>query len=200
MKAKYIRGHIMLRKEFSEDILSGRKTTTIRLGKIVPKTHEIMIHSGGRPIAKALIKKVVYKHIYELSEEDAKKDGYESIEELVKSLENLYGRPIDMNEIVTIIEFEVIKKFTELDEKDVYMGLTPLEIAMISNRYLRDELSENDFRIIDAILRYKSIRAVSLKLYGSLSKRWLIRKVLRKCLYRLMRKNVVKIRNTAIEM
>lgn len=70
------------------------KTATIRLGKVVPKACKVIIHSGGRPIARAVIMGVTYKHIYELADEDARKDGYDSAEQLIKGLEKLYGRSI----------------------------------------------------------------------------------------------------------
>ncbi|MEM4464205.1 MAG: ASCH domain-containing protein [Ignisphaera sp.] len=191
MRIKYIRRHIMIKKEFGEHILSGKKTTTIRLGKVVPKAREVIIHSGGRPIAKAVITGVTYKHVYELTDEDARKDGYDSAEQLIKDLEKLYGRSIDLGEIVTVIEFRIVKRFTDLNEYDIYMGLTPIDIAILSNRYLKYELSDEDLKIINTILRYKSIRIASLKLFGSLSKRWIIRRTLRLCLDRLVEKGII---------
>jgi hypothetical protein len=76
----YIRGHIMVKKEFAELILKGVKTTTIRLGKVVPRSREIIIHSGGRPIAKAIIESIEYKKVKELTVEEANSDGYERME------------------------------------------------------------------------------------------------------------------------
>jgi len=43
-------------------------------------------------------------------------------------------------------------------------------------------LSEDELRIIDAVIKHGSIREASLKLYGSLNKKWIIRKTLRNCL------------------
>ncbi|MEM1693658.1 MAG: hypothetical protein QXV81_05860 [Ignisphaera sp.] len=106
-------------------------------------------------------------------------------------MEKLYGRSIDLGEIVTVIEFRIVKRFTDLNEYDIYMGLTPIDIAMLSNRYLKYELSDEDLKIINTILRYKSIRIASLKLFGSLSKRWIIRRTLRLCLDRLVEKGII---------
>lgn len=183
----------MVKGRFVDLILSGKKTTTIRLGRVVPKHDEIIIHGGGRPIAKAKIKRVVYKRVRELSEEDARKDGYNSLEELLQDLENVYGRRVYPDDIVTIVEFEVIQTFTDLNPEDVYLGLNPIDIARIAYRYLRKELSEDEKKILEALLRYRSIREVSLKLFGSLGKRWIIRKVLRKCLRRLLEKGILKV-------
>ena len=183
----------MVKGRFVDLILSGKKTTTIRLGRVVPKHDEIIIHGGGRPIAKAKIKRVVYKRVRELTEEDARKDGYNSLEELLQDLEDVYGRRVYPDDIVTIIEFEVIQTFTDLNPEDVYLGLNPIDIARIAYRYLRKELTEDEKKILEALLRYRSIREVSLKLFGSLGKRWIIRKVLRKCLRRLLEKGILKV-------
>lgn len=53
---KFIRRYIMVKGKFAELILAGKKTTTIRLGKVVPRSSEVIIHSNGRPIAEAKIK------------------------------------------------------------------------------------------------------------------------------------------------
>ncbi len=189
----YLRRHIMVKGRFVDLILSGRKTTTIRLGRVVPKHDEIIIHGGGRPVAKAKIKSVVYKRVRELTEEDARKDGYSTVEELIRDLEQVYGRRVSPDDIVTIIEFEVVQTFTDLNPEDVYLGLSPVDVARIAYRYLRRELSEDEKRILDAVLRYRSIREAALKLFGTLNKRWVIRKVLRKCLRRLIEKGILRV-------
>ncbi len=183
----------MVKGRFVDLILKGIKTTTIRLGKVVPRYNEIIIHGGGRPIAKAIIKRVVYKRVKELTDEDARKDGYSSVEELIRDLENVYGRKIYPEDLVTIIEFEVVQTFTDLNPEDVYLGLSPVDVARIANRYLRKELTDEERKILDAVMRYRSIREAALKLFGTLNKRWIIRKVLRRCLRRLIEKGVLKV-------
>ncbi len=199
VKEVYLRRHIMVKGEFVDLILSGRKTSTIRLGKVVPRYDEVIIHGGGRPVAKAKITKVVYKKVSELTDEDARKDGYSSVEELLRDLEKIYGRKISPNDVVTIIEFQVTQRFTDLNPEDVYLGLSPLDVARIALRYLRKELSQDEIRILDALLRYGSIREASLKLFKSLSKRWIIRKVLRKCLRILVEKGILRVDREKLE-
>jgi len=195
----FLRRHIMVKGRFVDLILSGRKRSTIRLGKVIPRYSEVIIHGGGRPIAKARIVRVVHKKVRELTEEDARKDGYESLDELLKDLERVYGRKISPDDTVTIIEFEVEKTFTDLNPEDVYLGLSPIDVARIAYRYLRNELSKEDLRILDAVMRYRSIREASIKLFGTLSKRWLIRKVLRRCLKRLIEKGILKVDRDKLE-
>jgi len=195
----FLRRHIMVKGRFVDLILSGKKRSTIRLGKVVPRYDEIIIHGGGRPIAKARIVRVAYKRVKELTDEDAKKDGYSSVEELIRDLERVYGRKISPDDIVTIIEFEVEKKFTDLNPEDVYLGLSPVDVARIAYRYLRSELSNEDLKILDAVMRYRSIREASLRLFKTLNKRWIIRKVLRKCLKRLIEKGILKVERDKLE-
>ncbi len=195
----FLRRHIMVKGRFVDLILSGRKRSTIRLGKVIPRYSEVIIHGGGRPIAKARIVRVVHKKVRELTEEDARKDGYGSLDELLKDLERVYGRKISPDDTVTIIEFEVEKTFTDLNPEDVYLGLSPIDVARIAYRYLRNELSKEDLRILDAVMRYRSIREASIKLFGTLSKRWLIRKVLRRCLKRLIEKGILKVDRDKLE-
>ena len=61
-KSVYLRRHIMVKGRFIDLILQGKKNSTIRLGKVIPKHNEIIIHGGGKPIAKARIKNVIYKN------------------------------------------------------------------------------------------------------------------------------------------
>ena len=190
---KYIRGHIMVKKEFAELILKGVKTSTIRLGKVVPKSKEIIIHSGGRPIAKAIIENVEYKRVKDLTNEDAKCDGYNSVEELLKSLEKLYNTKVKDTDIITIIRFKLVKKFTEVDLSDPYLGFEPIDIARLANRYLTNEMTDEERKIVDALLRYKTIRTATIKMFGTLAKRPIIRKVLRKLLARLIERSIVKV-------
>ncbi len=195
----FLRRHIMVKGRFVDLILSGKKRSTIRLGRVIPRYDEIIIHGGGRPIAKARITKVTYKRVRELTDEDAKKDGYNSVDELIRDLEKVYGRKISPDDVVTIIEFEVEKTFTDLNPEDVYLGLNPVDLARIAYRYLKNELSNEELKILDAVMRYKSIREASLRLFKTLNKRWIIRKVLRKCLKRLLEKGVLRVDREKLE-
>ena len=138
----YLRRHIMMRGEYARLLLSGRKKATIRLGKVVPKYNEVIIHSWGRPIAKARIVNVTYKRVKELTDDDARKDGFRSREELVRELRRVYGNVKD-DDLVTVIELEVTQRFDELVPEDPYLGLKPSDIGRLALRYLRDELTRD---------------------------------------------------------
>ena len=59
---------------------------------------------NNKTFAKARIDKVVVKRLKELSDEDAKKDGFESREDLIRALKRIYGSVRD-DEFVTIVHF-----------------------------------------------------------------------------------------------
>ena len=191
-KVKFIGRHLMVKGEYVDLILKGVKKTTIRLGIIKPKYNEIMIHGGGKPIALAKITNVEYKRISELTDEDARKDGFPSLKVLLKELRKSYGemRP---NDIVTIIEFVITKKLSDLDVKEPWLGLKPVEIARIALRYC-ENIPQEERRILEDLTRTGSIRKTAIRLCGSINRRWKIRKVLRKYLDILVNKGIIKVR------
>ncbi|ALU12045.1 hypothetical protein EYM_07465 [Ignicoccus islandicus DSM 13165] len=188
-KLKYIGRHLMVKGEFVDEILSGRKRATIRLGIWKPKFNELILHGGGRPFAIVRITDVEYKRVKDLTEEDARADGFNSMEELMRSLRRVYPH-LNEEDYVTILKFQLIKKLTELDIRDPYMGLKPSEIARLALRYLTD-LSDEDKRIFKTLTETESLRETAIRLFGSISKRWIIRKKLKKALNELIEKGLI---------
>lgn len=182
----------MVKGKYVEDILSGRKTATIRRGIVKPKYKEIIVHGAGRPVAKISVERVYYKRVYELTDEDAVKDGFSCREELMKELRKVYP-DIKDDEWVTIIEFKVTQRLDHLETEDPYFGLTPADIARIALRYLKNEVDEKDREILLDLTRTNSIRSTAVRLFGTLDKRYIVRKVLRKTLNKLIEKGVIKI-------
>ncbi len=170
----------MLRKEYVDLVLSGRKKATVRLGKVIPRYREVIIHGGGRPVCKVKITKVVYKKVSELTDEDARKDGFNSRRELLKELKRVYGKRLNGDETVSIIEFEVIQRLDNIKLNDPYLGLKPEDVARLALRYLRKEFSGEDRKILEEIGKGKSIREVARKFSGDPTRRWRIRAVLRR--------------------
>ncbi|MEM2511369.1 MAG: ASCH domain-containing protein, partial [Candidatus Methanomethylicia archaeon] len=77
---------------FKEDILSGRKTTTIRKYSKLKPGEVVKIEVGGEIIGKAEIKKIIRKEFRDLTVKDALNDGFKSLHELKKTLCLLYGK------------------------------------------------------------------------------------------------------------
>ncbi|MEM2086070.1 MAG: ASCH domain-containing protein [Archaeoglobaceae archaeon] len=94
--------------EFTSLILSGVKKTTIRKGiRSYPVGNLVELTVENKPFAVAKVKKVVVKRISELSEEDAKKDGFESLKDLLDKLRRIYGE-LGENDFVTLVHFELL--------------------------------------------------------------------------------------------
>lgn len=190
-RVRFIGRHLMMRKRYAEALLSGLKKATIRLGIVKPRYRELILHSSGRPIAKVLVKNIRYKRFYELNDEDAALDGFSSVQELIKDLEKIYGR-IPVDNYVTIMELEVLQRFDNVERRDPYYGLKPDDIARIALRYLGDSFfNEEELKILRELTRCSSIRACALKLYSDLSKRYLIRRVLKRAIKILLEKKLI---------
>ncbi len=193
---KFLGRHIMVKGKYVEAILSGRKRATIRVGIVKPKYNELIIHGGGKPVAKVRITNIVYKKVRDLTDHDAKLDGFNSREELLRELERVYGfvKPEDN---VTIIEFEVIQDLSKLEIADPYMGLTPQDIARISLRYLSNILKDEEKKILKSLTETGSIRMTAIHLFGTLDARWRVRRVLKKALNELVKMGIIgRVANT----
>jgi hypothetical protein len=192
-KVKYLGGHLMMRKEYGDMVLEGKKTSTIRLGYIIPKKKEIIIHSGGRPIAKAIIDEVIHKKLSELDDEDVIREGYNSKRELFRELRKIYGRNISKDSIITIIRFHVTERLDNLDLSKPYMGLKPKDIAALGLRYLNNELLEEEKKILQVLRETGSIRKTAYRIYGTVEKRFNVRLVLKKVIEKLIMKGILQI-------
>ena len=94
--------------EYVDAIIEGKKVTTIRKGiKLYPVGRIVDLTVENKPFAKARVDKVVVKRVKELSNEDARKDGFESKEELIEALKKIYGKVRD-DEFVTIVHFTLV--------------------------------------------------------------------------------------------
>ncbi len=188
--AKYLGRHLMVKGRYVDLILSGRKTATIRLGVVKPKYEEMIVHGGGKPVAKIRVKRVMVKRVSELTDEDARLDGFETRDQLLDELRRHYGNLSD-NDRVTIIEFEVVQRLDHLEPQHPYMGLDPADVARLALRYLKPELERSEEEVLIDLTRTNSIRSTTLRLYGSLDARWRVRRVLKKALRELVRRGIV---------
>ncbi|MEM1674959.1 MAG: ASCH domain-containing protein [Desulfurococcaceae archaeon] len=199
-RVKYLGRHIMIKGKYVEDIILGRKKSTIRRGIVKPKYREVILHGGGRPVAKVLIEKVFHKKVCELTDSDALNDGFKSREELIRELKETYPG-ITNDDWITIIEFKLIQRIDEINRDDKYLGLKPVDIARIALRYLSNELSDEDRKILIELTRSESIRATAYKLFKNIDKRYIVRKVLMKALDKLVSKGILRksVRNDLLD-
>lgn len=101
---------ILFKAEHVEPILTGQKTQTRRVGKKrwnVGSIHQARLSYYAKPFARLRILSVRQERLGNISEKDARREGYESIEEYQEVFERIYGRWIP-DKIVWVIDFEVI--------------------------------------------------------------------------------------------
>ena len=95
-------------EKFVEKIRDGKKKTTIRKGiKIYNRGEVVDLTSDGKIFGKGKVIKVLVKRISELTEKDARLDGFSTKEELIKELRRIYGK-IEEKDLVSIIHFEIL--------------------------------------------------------------------------------------------
>lgn len=192
-KVKYVGRHLMMKGAYVDKVLSNEKKATIRKGVVKPKYGEIIIHAGGRPIAKAKITRVYYKKLRELGEYEARVEGFNSVEELMQELRRVYGNVKD-DDYFTVIEFKIVQKLDELPCEDPYYGLEPSDIARLALRYISNALTELEKKVLMDITRTNSIRRTAINVFKDLNKRRIVRRVLRKVLRILVENNLIQLK------
>ena len=103
---------------FADQLKRGRKTATIRLGDKshkYRKSQAVLVtigykHSPREKIFEAVIDEVVVMPLRELSPRDISHDNpeFRRHEELVNFLEGIYGRPVSVDDVVTVVRFSQI--------------------------------------------------------------------------------------------
>ena len=103
---------------FADQLRRGRKTATIRLGDKSSKYHKneaVLItvgyqHSPREKIFDAVIDQVDVKRVKDLSPRDIEHDNHEFRRhvEMKHFLEQIYGKPVSMDDTVTVVRFSQI--------------------------------------------------------------------------------------------
>ncbi|HVS29411.1 MAG TPA: ASCH domain-containing protein [Solirubrobacteraceae bacterium] len=113
---------------FADQLRRGRKTATIRLGDKSQKYRKnecVLVtigyqHSPRERIFEAVIDGVEVKRVRELSPRDIEHDNpeFRRIEEMVHFLEQIYGRSIDSDDVVTVVRFsQIIDNPSEMSDR-----------------------------------------------------------------------------------
>jgi hypothetical protein len=103
---------------FADELKRGRKTATIRLGDKSGKYRKNQLvlvtigyqYSPRQRIFEAVIDQVEVMRLAELSSRDIKHDNpeFRRHEELINFLEQIYGRAVSTQDIVTVVRFSQI--------------------------------------------------------------------------------------------
>lgn len=97
------------KREYKDAILSGEKTCTIRLRTNLRAGDEARIVAGGERIGIAEITGVTRKRVSDLTYNDAKRDGFSNLEDLLNALRRHY-RDIGPDTEISVIRFRLRKR------------------------------------------------------------------------------------------
>jgi len=100
---------LRFKKKYGEKIKSGEKKTTIRLSTKLKPGDTVKIFAGEESLGKARIISIKRKRMSELTERDAERDGFNSVDELRRALKKHY-RNISERSFVSIIEFNLMRR------------------------------------------------------------------------------------------
>ncbi|NJE29651.1 ASCH domain-containing protein [Thermococcus sp. 18S1] len=183
--------HLEFDGRYAEAILSGKKRATVRLGRKpnLEPGDEVLLHSGGYAIGKAVIERVESKTVGELTDEDAFLDGFSSREELIRALKSHY-KYVNDDSIAHVIVFRLVERFEKpvMSSDYAYEGNLPLEIAEKALEHL--DLSDEDRKLLELFLQAGSLRKAAHRL-GGMNKRYLIRDALRRAYRELKMKGIM---------
>jgi len=154
-KGVQIRKFMLIDSAYKSRILRGDKVTTIRYGTYEAKPGTevyLVVTPSDTAVAKVKITKVERKKVRELTNEDARLDGFSDVKELLRELNKIYGELYGDDE-VTIIGFEVIKRFKDGIPLKWLKGLNYREPEEIARLYLENQNRLNFNRETDFIMR-----------------------------------------------
>ncbi len=110
---KYIR----FKSEHILRFFEGSKKTTIRLGIITPSRTRVYLESCGKILGEARVDSIKYTRVSQLTNEDARMDGFTSREELIRALKEIYPN-ICEDDWITIIRFSDVIRYSKPIEKE----------------------------------------------------------------------------------
>lgn len=140
---------------YKSRILKGDKVTTVRYGDYEVKPGSeiyLVLTPSDTAVARVRITRVEKKKVRELTNEDAKRDGFSDVGELLRELNRIYGELYGDDE-VTVIGFEVVKRFDDGIPLKWLKGLNYREPEEIARLYLENREKVNLNRETDFILR-----------------------------------------------
>ncbi len=170
--------HLEFKEKYKELILSGKKRATVRKRANLKPGDEAFVHCGGKIIGVAKIIDVERKKIEDFSEDDAKLEGFNSLEDFLRELKNYYD-----DEELYFIKFDFRPFEKEVEPRELYYENYDID-KIVDEALEKLDLSEREKEILLLYKKYGSIRKVAKKL-GGWKKRGEIRKVIRKAFKRL---------------
>lgn len=118
---------------FADQLKRGRKTATIRLGDKSHKYRKNQLvlvtigyqYSPRERIFEAVIDQVEVKRVKELSPRDIEHDNpeFRRHEEMTHFLEQIYGREVSLDDVVTVVRFsQIVDSPSEFTDRKLGIG------------------------------------------------------------------------------
>jgi hypothetical protein len=118
---------------FADQLKRGRKPATIRLGDKSHKYRKNQLvlvtigyqYSPRERIFEAVIDQVEVKRVRELSPRDIEHDNpeFRRHEEMIHFLEQIYGREVSMDDVVTVVRFsQIVDSPSEFTDRRLGIG------------------------------------------------------------------------------
>lgn len=123
------------KKEYLERVLEGGKVTTIRRGIVTPSHDRVYLTCNGKALGEARISSLRFVRLRDLTDIDAKRDGFENKDELLKALRQIYP-DISQEDWVTIITLEDVTRYSKPSAVEDLRGLPSERLAEASRRIL----------------------------------------------------------------
>ncbi len=156
MRKIQIRKFMLISSAYKSRILRGDKVTTIRYGDYEARPGSevyLVITPSDTTVAKVRIRDVKRKKVKDLTNEDAKLDGFSNVGELLKELNRIYGE-LHGDDELTVISFDVVRRLKDGIPLKWLKGLNYHEPSEIARLYLenRGRLDFNFNRETDFIM------------------------------------------------
>jgi len=128
------------KRKYLERVLRGEKTTTIRRGIVTPSKDHVYLACEGKVLGEARISSLRFVKIKDLTDADAKRDGFESRDELLKALREIYP-DISQEDWVTVIALEGVTRYSKPLAVEDLQGLPSERLAEVSRLILAHGLA-----------------------------------------------------------
>jgi len=186
---------LMFSKKYLDKLLQGSKLATIRVGKVGYREGDVvLVYCGGLLLGRARIVRVARKALKDLDEGDAIKDGFSSVDELLRALRSHYSR-LGKNTPLTLLEFEWVERFDN-PPSDTSLGwpysVTPVEAARLALENV--DLTDEEAEILKTVVELGSIRRAARRMGGAAMRR-VVRGVLRRAAEALYRRGLIGVRD-----
>ena len=175
--------HLEFKEKYKDLLISGKKKATVRSWTNLKPGDKALVHCGGKIIGVAKILSVERKRVEDFTEEDAKMEGFDSLEDFLREIKNYYG---DRDLFFIKFEFEPFER--EIEPHEYYYEGHDID-EIVDEALEKLELNEREREILLLYKKYGSIRKVAKKL-GGWRKRGEIRKVIRKAFKMLKNQKV----------